>query len=1330
MISPSHHLARRVKVACIGDSITYGYLLDHPERDAYPAQLQRMLGDGYEVRNFGVPGLGVYLHLPWHTTANGRRAWSLSPECAAALAWEPDVVISNLGANDLEEYPKESLPVPDGAPALARGTFRRQYADVLNAFKAGGLNPRILLWTRLCAMKGEAAARNDRAASAIADDLKAVAAEVGAEGLDVYAATKDSAATDDWPDEVHPSVSGHRAIAALCAKFLVQGSTIFSVPDGERLYGGYAVTVDGAEAPVSEVRCSAMPFNRRWPGHQRQIEQTELCGMVRFAFAGKATVSVTADRDFASVKVRPLSRGVSVRREGRTATFEITRPGGYSVEFDGWHNNLHVFADALAAANADALRRDGDTIVFGPGVHDVGIMTLKSGDTVLIDPGAVVYGGFHAKNASGISILGCGIIDGGRLKEEILFETSGDGSEDVHNAKRWHTVDFRSCRGIRIDGPTIRDSLLYNIAMWGCEDIDVRNVKIVGQWRFNTDGIDLHNCRRAHVSDCFARTFDDTFCFKAHEGYGNCEDGVFERCVAWNDWGKVFEVGVECRAEHLRRLAFRDCDCIHAVGALMDVANVDYGRVSDVLFEDIRFECDEPMPSQQIQKSDESVFDAAARLDRPPRLFQSSVSYSHEFSNENGGKWTGGGFIDGVTVRGVALSSASRVPKAGICIVALDEMHRPKNIVIENATLDGNPIASPADVVLELHGPYVLPKFVAAAVPPSAKNDAAEWPLIIIRHTTGVNDLPDIFNQLADCHRRHPGACDEFWFATGSRKTIPALEEECAKFAAYRSVCDEIGVTPSYQQGLTLGHGATHDGPPKPDAQVFPEDAWQVGRDGQRLGFLCPRSPFVLDYEFNYAKTVLRVANPGSYWIDDDLRLGVFKPDGCFCPRCIAAFNAKTDGNWTRETLVERLYSDAEREPVRAAWIDFNAESLALYAAKVREAADALGSPCRLAYQAVWADTIYTGYDTKPILKALSGPARRSVGIRPGAGFYIEAEPRGMVFKCLSVAREAERCRTIDEGRGPPNPPADLTPRSGDLSGEAAFNGPQGRFNAASGGLVASICYEQETYPRHVLHKSPGAIMTECALALASGCDSLSLYWYAGEAPEPIEEYDRFVRTLAKARPYFERLAASTRRTRLGGVARFVGSAAAETPDFDLRDPKDFDLACAGVPVTVAESGTKVWYLTEKSRREMTEADRATLASGAVVEVEDIGKYPLASRRAKLLDDLDAATNGTFPVRVDACRPLRILPRVRDDGRLDSVTILSLSIGDTDELAIRVRRPVSSQAAMQSAKMAAPIPLPCVPGALPGEFILTLDNLPGWQAVTLFFAIPRFVDAF
>ena len=577
----------------------------------------------------------------------------------------------------------------------------------------------------------------------------------------------------------------------------------------------------------------------------------------------------------------------------------------------------------------------------------------------------------------------------------------------------------------------------------------------------------------------------------------------------------------------------------------------------------------------------------------------------------------------------------------------------------------------------------VVSALCVAAVTVTAIADQAAWPFIVIRHTGTINNHPKVFEQLIDCHRRHSGACDEFWFAAGDREKPEIVAKVCENFARYRSLCEEVGIALSYQQGLTLGHGESHDGKPKPSEQPFSADVWQKDRDGKTMRFLCPRSPEVLAYERAYAKAVIGTANPASYWLDDDLRLGVSKPMGCFCDRCIAVFNAKTGGNWTRETLVARLFSKAEREPVRAAWLDFNAESLAVYAAAVREAADELKSPCRLAYQSVWADTTYTASSYRPLLEALSGREHRAVGIRPGAGFYTETDPRGMVKKCLSVAREAERCRDY-------------------------------------GNLVASVCYEQETYPRHVLHKSPGAIMTECALALASGCDSISVYWYSQSAPEPIEEYDRFVRTLAEARPYFERLAESTRRTRLGGVARYLGSAALETADFDLRDNKDFDLACAGIPVTVAEAKPKVWYLTAKSRSAMTEADKALLAKGGVVKVDDIEKYPLASRRTKLLDDLDKVTGGNFPVRIDAIRPIRILPRVLPDGRLDSVTILNLSIGDTDELKVRVRNPASETAFWQGAKQGLSS-IALERGAAANERVVTIPNLAGWQIVTIFF---------
>src|SRR4051812_40315304 len=47
---------RKVRVACVGDSITFGSGIPDREHNAYPAQLANLLGDRYEVRNFGVSG--------------------------------------------------------------------------------------------------------------------------------------------------------------------------------------------------------------------------------------------------------------------------------------------------------------------------------------------------------------------------------------------------------------------------------------------------------------------------------------------------------------------------------------------------------------------------------------------------------------------------------------------------------------------------------------------------------------------------------------------------------------------------------------------------------------------------------------------------------------------------------------------------------------------------------------------------------------------------------------------------------------------------------------------------------------------------------------------------------------------------------------------------------------------------------------------------------------------------------------------------------------------------------------------------------------------------
>lgn len=83
-----------VRVACIGNSITFGYLLDDPASQSYPAQLQKMLGDGYSVGNFGHSGATLL--------RRGHRPYFNLPEFRQALDFRPDIAVIHLGVNDTD----------------------------------------------------------------------------------------------------------------------------------------------------------------------------------------------------------------------------------------------------------------------------------------------------------------------------------------------------------------------------------------------------------------------------------------------------------------------------------------------------------------------------------------------------------------------------------------------------------------------------------------------------------------------------------------------------------------------------------------------------------------------------------------------------------------------------------------------------------------------------------------------------------------------------------------------------------------------------------------------------------------------------------------------------------------------------------------------------------------------------------------------------------------------------------------------------------------------------------------------------------------------------
>lgn len=84
----------QTKIACIGDSVTAGYLLNNPLTESYPSQLQVFMGNQYEVKNFGHSGATLL--------KKGSTPYFKTEKCAEAIAYRPDIAIIHLGLNDTD----------------------------------------------------------------------------------------------------------------------------------------------------------------------------------------------------------------------------------------------------------------------------------------------------------------------------------------------------------------------------------------------------------------------------------------------------------------------------------------------------------------------------------------------------------------------------------------------------------------------------------------------------------------------------------------------------------------------------------------------------------------------------------------------------------------------------------------------------------------------------------------------------------------------------------------------------------------------------------------------------------------------------------------------------------------------------------------------------------------------------------------------------------------------------------------------------------------------------------------------------------------------------
>lgn len=475
-----------------------------------------------------------------------------------------------------------------------------------------------------------------------------------------------------------------------------------------------------------------MPYNTIWPGHQRPLDQTELASFFAFSMDEPTEVTLYANKDFEECIIRPLSKNITPQIDGRTIKFNVEKCGQYTVELDGFHNAFHLFVDPVRDFVEET--KGEDVIYYGPGVHEIGAVVLKSNQTVIVDMGAVVYGSFHAVSKTNVKILGYGIIDGSkevRDDDTLLLPYQKDigypsGNEAYHYTTKVlegypfvygdmpreekelfaYLDKYRTLKGnIRlyyctnsiVDGIICRDSATFCIIPANCENIVIDYIKTIGMWRYNSDGIDIFNSRNVTVRNCFLRNFDDCMVLKGIKGFdkGNMENILMQNLTVWCDWGRALEIGAETCADYYRNIIFEDCDVIHGAHIMLDIQNGDRAEVSNLVFRNIRCEYTNRQLPAIYQKDMEAPYTPEINTQQP------HLVYMHDYCGMFSRDMRMGKIYD-ITVEDIYVYLEDGVKMPFSKISGAEKGHDTYNITLRNIVVNDKKLEKIEDLNLKI----------------------------------------------------------------------------------------------------------------------------------------------------------------------------------------------------------------------------------------------------------------------------------------------------------------------------------------------------------------------------------------------------------------------------------------------------------------------------------------------------------------------------------------------------------------------------------------------------------------------------------------------------
>lgn len=215
------------KVACVGNSITYGYGIESwPDQTSYPHHLQGMLrGDAPSdtVENFGVSGLTV--------RKDDQASYWKGYRFAPAIEFAADTVIIELGTNDSKAYTTWNTPAQDAAVDSA---ITADFEALIDTFQVKS-KPHVFICLAPYVNNVEWNILDTSVVKRVNPAILRAGLEKGVNVIDLHSRFS-ALENPSWylEDMVHPSVEGAKHLAEIVYAHL-QMDTLRVTQDGSTL---------------------------------------------------------------------------------------------------------------------------------------------------------------------------------------------------------------------------------------------------------------------------------------------------------------------------------------------------------------------------------------------------------------------------------------------------------------------------------------------------------------------------------------------------------------------------------------------------------------------------------------------------------------------------------------------------------------------------------------------------------------------------------------------------------------------------------------------------------------------------------------------------------------------------------------------------------------------------------------------------------------------------------------------------------------------------------------------------------------------------------------